>query len=108
MAKYYLTILLSILPFFHSFAGLPDSVQTKALLSGKLAVNQFVLETDQANLDIRVYNLEGKRIPCTLLKFKQLTTTRYETGYDLNQGVYVVRVQQGEQVSYCKLIRRKS
>ncbi len=72
----------------------------------RMAREVLVVASGDGNLELQVFNLQGERIPCTVWKSKSDQQVIYETGYDLNKGVYLIRIQSGEAVSFCKLVRK--
>ena len=105
MLTSFLLFTLSAFSFFSAPTTEPDTIVADKQ-QVRQAVNSFIIESAGETLDIRVFDLEGKRIPCTLWKSRCQNKTRYEAGYDLDNGVYIVRIRNGEEVHYCKLVRR--
>jgi hypothetical protein len=72
----------------------------------RTAQEVLVVASGDGRLELQVFNLQGERIPCTVWKSKNEQQVIYETGYDLDKGVYLIRIQSGEAVSFCKLVRK--
>ena len=72
------------------------------------SINQFVIESSNTQIEISIYTLYGHFVPATLWKSRSENGFRIEAGYDLKQGVYLVRIDNQGITRYQKLIVRTS
>ncbi len=68
----------------------------------------LVVESYDKDLAVQVFTLRGERVPCTLYKIRSGGLTIYETGHDLEQGIYLVRIVGKDREEYFKLIRKSN
>lgn len=72
------------------------------------SIGKIVYLGSESQVDIKIYTLSGDLIPSTLWKTRIESGVRYEAGYDLDQGVYLVRIQDEGGTTYKKLVIRTS
>lgn len=108
MRKQYLSLLFFLLMCSHAFGFGADSTDRSAQPFQQHAVGQVVIDTQDTNLDISIFTLSGQRVPYTVWKSRHQEGYKYEAGYDLEQGVYLIKVTSDNSVSYLKLVRKSS
>lgn len=108
MRKQYLFLLVSLLFCTSTFAFGEDSTSHPVMIFQNHAVGQVVIDSQDSNLDISIFTLSGQKVPYTVWKSRHESGLRYEAGYDLKKGVYLIRIKSGDAVSYLKLVRKSS
>lgn len=66
----------------------------------------LIIHANRDDLDLRVYSVTGEPIPSTLITYDQGSNRVYETGHDLQRGLYLVKVQGPGYRTVIKLFRR--
>lgn len=108
MARIFLLLSFSLFTF-SLLSGTPDSTVVDILRKpDHTSINQLVVESPHKQVDIRIYTLNGEFVPSTLWKSRSERGFRFEAGYDLKQGVYLVRIENQGITRYQKLIIRTS
>lgn len=108
MRKQSLFLLVSLLFCTSAFALGEDSISHPVQVFQHHAVGQIVIDSQDSNLDISIYTISGQKVPYTVWKSRHESGLRYEAGYDLEKGVYLIRIKSGDTVSYLKLVRKSS
>ncbi len=108
MCKQFLLFLFALLCCTTTFAFGEDSTSTPIQRIQQHAVGQVVIDSQDSNLDISCYTLSGQKVPYTVWKSRHESGLRYEAGYDLKKGVYLIKIKSGDSVSYLKLVRKSS
>lgn len=108
MRKQYFSLLFSLFICSHTFGYGADSTNHPIQAFQQHAVGQVIIDSQDSNLDISIYTLSGQKVPYTVWKSRHESGLRYEAGYDLKKGVYLIRIQSGDTVSYLKLVRKSS
>ncbi|MEL6675131.1 MAG: hypothetical protein AAFR61_23180 [Bacteroidota bacterium] len=68
-------------------------------------LNTFSLRTEDQDLKLELYRANGEKIPATVYKHFQQGTITYETGHDVEKGLYVIKVLSSASVQYYKLMK---
>ncbi|MEZ4775357.1 MAG: T9SS type A sorting domain-containing protein [Bacteroidia bacterium] len=113
--KYGLFFTLLLLPVFqlvtfaHSapeaYASLTVSSSIKHSLFPNPFTDNFSIESEDADLKLEVFSLGGAKIPATIYKHHHDGLIRYETGTELSQGLYLVRLYTEGEAFFQKMIK---
>ncbi|MDP5168788.1 MAG: hypothetical protein NWR72_00965, partial [Bacteroidia bacterium] len=88
MKQHLLTIFFGFIFLSPMLASSPDSTEVSRPFSIKKISDALVIESTDSGLEISMYSLKGEKIPFTLWKSKVGDHTKFEAGYDLQDGVY--------------------
>lgn len=106
MSRLYLILLFSLFFSVQAYGFGEDSTAFTSQFLQHHAVDQLVIDSQDSDLDISIYTLAGERVPNSIWKSRHETWVRYEAGYDLKKGVYLVKIKSENSVSYMKLVRK--
>lgn len=108
MSNIYLSLLLSLICCSPALGFGEDSTIIASDIFQQQAVDQIVIESPDSNLEISIFTLSGEKVPYTLWRSRHENRIRYEAGYDLDKGIYLVQIKSENRVSYMKLLRKST
>ena len=68
-------------------------------------IKNFAVESTKTDLNLEVFTPDGLKIPTTIYKYHSNGVVKYETGAELNEGIYLVRLSTEFDSVFYKMIK---